>query len=58
MGKGNSKKEIIDINPLLDDFTVRLQALLEEIYDVHALFDQTADLKKCAYCAYSGMCNR
>jgi RecB family exonuclease len=58
MGKGNSKKEIIDIKPLLDDFTVRLQALLEEIYDVHALFDQTADLKKCAYCPYSGMCNR
>jgi RecB family exonuclease len=58
MGKGNSKKEIIDIKPLIDDFTVRLQALLEEIYDVHALFDQTADLKKCAYCPYSGMCNR
>lgn len=49
---------IEDARPLLPEFEARFKALLLQIYGMDEPFDQTEDLKKCAYCDFKGICGR
>ena len=55
------KKEgvpVEDASPYMDQFEKNLKKLLEEIFSSTEPFDQTEDLKKCAFCDFKGMCGR
>lgn len=58
VGKGNDKTDIQDIREFLNDFSVELGKLLEEIFNRDTTFSQTEDYKKCGFCPYIGLCNR
>lgn len=48
-----------EINRLsLENFNIRLTALIQEIFNDEIPFDQTDDLKRCSYCIYRDICNR
>lgn len=39
-------------------FGIRLQKLVEEIFDPSVQFTKTADVEHCKYCAYKSLCYR
>lgn len=43
---------------LMEEFEIRLQTLVKEIYDPALSFTQTEDVKRCGYCPYNRICNR
>ena len=56
-----SRKPGIEVNNYKDyqqDYEAGLRGLLEELYNPEVAFNQTEDLKKCAYCPYMGICGR
>ncbi|MHA7128144.1 PD-(D/E)XK nuclease family protein [Algoriphagus namhaensis] len=50
--------EVEDYREYELDYREGLTTLLEEIYNPTISFDQTEDLKKCAYCPYQEICGR
>jgi CRISPR/Cas system-associated exonuclease Cas4 (RecB family) len=52
------KEEISDYRDFAVEFESGLSGLLAEIFDPGVPFDQTEDVKKCAYCAYKEICGR
>lgn len=53
-----NKKRIYNVLPLMEEFSLHLTALLEEIFNPEIPFDQTQDPKTCEYCPYKGICYR
>ena len=56
-----SRKAGVEVNDYKDyqqEYEAGLRGLLEELYDPEVAFNQTDDLKKCAYCPYMGICGR
>ncbi|GAB2631147.1 PD-(D/E)XK nuclease family protein [Belliella aquatica] len=56
-----SRKAGVEVNDYKDyqqEYEAGLRGLLEELYDPEVAFNQTDDLKKCAYCPYIGICGR
>lgn len=49
---------INDFSMIEAEYTEQLKARLEDMFDPETVFDQTDDLKKCDYCAYSEICMR
>jgi PD-(D/E)XK nuclease superfamily len=47
-----------DVTPLLLEFEGHLIKLLTELFDPARPFDQTKELRNCAYCPYKEICNR
>ena len=45
-------------NEQFDEFMAHTRKLLMEIFDASIPFSQTADEKRCLYCAYKDICNR
>lgn len=43
---------------LMEEFEIRLQSLVREIFDPGISFTQTEDVKRCGYCPYNRICNR
>lgn len=43
---------------IMQEFELRLQALVKEIFDPSVAFTQTDDVKRCGYCPYNRICNR
>lgn len=43
---------------LMEEFELRLQTMVKEIYDPSIAFSQTDDVKRCGYCPYNRICNR
>ena len=52
------KSEVQDYIEYAVEYESALRKMLEEMYDPEVPFSQTDDLKKCAYCPYSGICGR
>ena len=52
------KKPLTDAVPLLPEFEMQLQALVNEIFDPAQVFDQTTHADVCKICAYSSICYR
>jgi hypothetical protein len=50
--------EVADYMHYQSEYESGLRTMLEEMYDPEVPFSQTDDLKKCAYCPYSGICGR
>jgi hypothetical protein len=48
--------ETEDVNELMNDFRIKLNALLEKLLDEHGIFEQTDDIDVCAYCEYKNIC--
>lgn len=48
--------ETEDVNELMKDFRIKLNALLEKLLDEHGIFEQTDDIDVCAYCEYKNIC--
>jgi hypothetical protein len=48
--------ETEDVNVLMKDFRIKLNALLEKLLDEHGVFEQTDDIDVCAYCNYKNIC--
>lgn len=56
-----SRKAGVEVNNYKEyqqEYEAGLRGLLEELYNPEVAFDQTEDLKKCAYCPYMGICGR
>jgi RecB family exonuclease len=53
-----NKKRVYNVLPLMEEFSVHLTTLLEEIFDPEVPFDQTQDPKACEFCPYKGICYR
>jgi len=48
-----------DLNTLSrEEMEEAFSALIDRILDVSTPFQQTDDLKQCAYCSFTGICNR
>lgn len=43
---------------IMEEFEIRLQTLVKEIFDPSVAFTQTDDVKRCGYCPYNRICNR
>lgn len=50
--------EVDDYRQFQEEYKTGLTSLLEDIYNPEIPFDQTDDLKKCAYCPYKEICGR
>jgi CRISPR/Cas system-associated exonuclease Cas4 (RecB family) len=53
-----NKKRIYNVLPLMEEFSIHLTALLEEIFNPEVPFDQTQELSTCKFCPYKGICYR
>ncbi len=59
LNKASQKYEALeDIILVKNDYLEGLKELLREIFISSQPFDQTEDLRKCQYCAFSGFCHR
>lgn len=58
MGSTYPKALIEDVRPHLEEFGVRLSAVVEEMFDPNVSFGQTTFLKSCTYCSYKSFCRR
>ena len=58
------KKDSKDVNPvddfrlLSEEFSLRLQQSVSDIYNDKKQFTQTEDVKVCEFCPYAGICHR
>lgn len=55
---GRDFEPVSDVTPYLPAFEDKLRDILKEIFEPSAVFDETTDRRKCAYCAYKNICNR
>lgn len=53
-----NKEKITDISDFFDEFTNRLNACLQEIFDENIPFTQTPQEKNCQWCAFKEVCGR
>ena len=53
-----SGEPITDISGYLPDFTEKLNAVLQEIFDKNVSFSQTQNEKNCEWCAFKDVCRR
>jgi len=51
-----NKSRVYNVLPLMEEFSVHLTTLLEEIFNPEVAFDQTADPKNCEFCPYKNIC--
>ncbi|MDO5664361.1 MAG: PD-(D/E)XK nuclease family protein [Bacteroidia bacterium] len=51
-------ESITDISVYLDEFTERLNVILQEIFDKNVPFSQTQNEKNCEWCAFKEICRR
>lgn len=55
----NHNNSLIDnIEPLMNDFTNRLDQLIEEIFNPNIPFSQTSNTNHCKWCAFKEVCRR
>jgi hypothetical protein len=53
-----NKEYLVDATPLFPEFEIRLNALLNEIFDPEEIFDQTTKIEACKICPFTGICYR
>lgn len=58
MGPARKKEPVDNFTIYEQEFSERLQSLLEEIYDPTIPFVQTKDEKRCTYCDFRNLCHR
>lgn len=51
-------RPVVDARGLLGELKSEMGRLLEEIFDPSVPFDQSQNLRTCAYCPYAGICHR
>ncbi|MCW5911573.1 MAG: PD-(D/E)XK nuclease family protein [Cyclobacteriaceae bacterium] len=52
------KRPVQNVVPLMEEFSLHLTALLEEIFNPEVPFDQTQDPATCRFCPYKSICYR
>jgi hypothetical protein len=53
-----NKQPVYNVLPLMEEFSLHLTALLEEIFNPEVPFDQTTETATCKFCPYKGICYR
>jgi hypothetical protein len=53
-----NKRRVYNVLPLMEEFSMHLTTLLEEIFNPEEVFDQTTDTKTCEFCPYKNICYR
>jgi hypothetical protein len=51
-----NRKWVYNVLPLMEEFSIHLTTLLEEIFNPEVPFDQTTDTKTCEFCPYKNIC--